>query len=159
MFAQIPYFKNYLVKALHATPELFHAALENLTDEEADRRPDPERFSLREAVAHLADFEPIFRGRMQRMVNEDNPTLPGVDEGQLVLDNDYAHSDVAEQAGLFAARRAETIVFLESLPAEAWERTGVRDGLGTMRVEDIALLLVVHDVYHLKQVNDYRNRS
>jgi uncharacterized damage-inducible protein DinB len=158
MFAQIPYLKNYLLQALAATPALLQDALEHLTDDDADRRPDAERFTIREATAHLADFEPIFRGRMQRMVAEDNPVLPGVDEGQLALDNDYAHANVTEQAQVFAQQRAETVAFLQALPTEAWHRSGLREGVGTMSVEAIAHLLVVHDVYHLKQVNDYRKR-
>ena len=159
MFAPYPYLKGYLLKALQATPELIASALQGISDAEADSRPDPDRFTLREAIAHIADFEPIFRGRMELIASTDTPTLENRDEEQMAIDRDYAHTDVAEQTQIFLAERAKTVALLQTLPLEFWSREGLREGVGTISLEDIAHLLVVHDVYHLKQIHDYRKSS
>ncbi len=159
MFAHHPYLKNYLLKALDATPDMIASALAGISNAAADLRPDPDRFTLREAIAHLADFEPIFRERMERIASQDTPLLENRDEEQMAIDNDYAHSNVAEQTQLFIAERAKTVAFLQTLSPELWEKQGKREAVGMISLEDIAHLLVVHDVYHLKQVQDYRKSS
>ncbi len=159
MFAPYPYLKNYLLKSLEATPELIASALQGISDAQADLRPDSERFTIREAIAHLADFEPVFRGRMERIAAEDIPVLENRDEDQMAKDHDYAHANVAEQSQLFISERAKTVAFLQTLPPELWSREGKREAVGLMTLEDIVHLLVVHDVYHLKQIHDYRKSS
>jgi hypothetical protein len=55
------------------------ADVERLTrglDEGAlSRRVDPEKWSLKELVAHLAIIQKLFRGRAERMLREDSPSL------------------------------------------------------------------------------------
>ena len=160
MFAHHPYLVGYLLKALDATPKLIADTLDDVTvDSALDRRPDPERFTIREAMAHLADFEPIFRGRMERMASEELPHLENRDEEQMAIDNDYAHADLAERVRIFTMERAKTVSFLTNLPADQWSREGIRENVGNITIEDIAHLLVVHDVYHLKQISDYTRLS
>ena len=155
MFAHSPYLVSYLLNALDATPLLIAEYFEGLSDAKADKRPDPKRFTMREVICHLADFEPIFRGRMERMASEELPKLENRDEGQIAIENDYAHADVEEQTGIYLRERAKTVAFLTQLPAEHWSREGVRENVGNVTIEDIAHLLVVHDIYHLKQLSDY----
>src|SRR5258705_4276683 len=90
-----PAVHKYLVVALGGMPDVAERLLKDLHTEDPrwDFRPDPARFTLREVVAHLADWEPIHRERIQRMLEEDNPMLPDVDETKTSVDNDYAHSD------------------------------------------------------------------
>ncbi|HEX8833513.1 MAG TPA: DinB family protein [Abditibacteriaceae bacterium] len=76
MLVEYPFTHNYLFVALRAAPDLFDYQLRELTALEADLRPDPERFTIREIMAHLADWEKIFHERMRRVCAEENPTLP-----------------------------------------------------------------------------------
>lgn len=155
MFAHYPYLVGYLLKALDATPELIANYVDGASETAVDFRFDPERFTIREVMCHLADFEPIFRGRMERIASEELPKLENRDEGQIAIDNDYAHADIEEQTGIYLSERAKTVAFLTTLPAEHWAREGVRENVGNVTIEDIAHLLVVHDIYHLKQLSDY----
>ena len=101
--------RNDLFNALEAAPALFDHLLRGLTEEEADQRPEPDRFAIREVIAHLADWEPVFLERLTRMRFEDHPTLPDCDEGQRAIERGYAQSDRHVQAPLFADRRREII--------------------------------------------------
>ena len=48
----------YLLLDLESAPEALARLLADVTDPAAwDRRPDPDRFTLREMVAHLADWK------------------------------------------------------------------------------------------------------
>ena len=101
--------RNDLFTALEAAPALFDHLLRGLTEEEADQRPDPDRFAIREVIAHLAGWEPIFLERLTQMRFKDHPTLPDYDEGQRAIEHGYAQSDWYAQAPLFADRRREII--------------------------------------------------
>src|SRR5690242_294612 len=103
MLAQ--YVRNYLIHGLRASPELIERLLGEATQEDFDRRPDPERFTIREVVAHLADWDPIWRMRLERIVKEDEPLLESIDEGELAVKNKYDQLDVHEQLARFQRER------------------------------------------------------
>lgn len=156
MLVEYAYTRDYLFTALEAAPAVLETLLRGLTDTEADRRPDPARFTLREILAHLADWDPVFLGRMRRMQLEDHPVLEGYDEGQWAIDHDYAHTDWREQARLFAERRAETVAFLRACTPADWPRTADRPEIGILTLEAQALLIPLHDAYHLRQIAEWR---
>jgi uncharacterized damage-inducible protein DinB len=151
---QPPYIKKYFLTALNTTPDLLEAFLKPVPadDPRWDRRPDPERFTLREIVAHLADWEPIFTSRMERTVNEDVPVIADIDEGQIALDHDYAHQD--PQAGLarFRTARAALAVFLSGLSDTDWSRVAIKEPHGQVTLERQAVQVLAHDSYHLGQI-------
>ena len=156
MLTEYPYARSYLFSALEAGPALFDTLLRGMTEPEADLRPDPDRFTIREVMAHLADWEPVFLERLTRMRSEDHPTLPGYDEGQWAIDHGYAQTDWRAQARLFADRRRETVALLRSCGSSDWARTADRPEIGVLTVEAQALLIPLHDTYHLRQVAEWR---
>lgn len=147
---------TYLSGALAGAPDVFDALLRGLTDAQADRRPDPDRFTIREALAHLADWEDVFRGRLLQTRVETDPVLQGYDEGQWARDRDYAHADWREQARLFRDRRAQTMELLRALSPEQWERLGNHTEAGPITLEGQAVLISAHDAYHQQQFAHWR---
>lgn len=151
-----PFARRYVLHALEAGPVLVEALTAGLTDAEADRRPDPERFTLREVLCHLADWEPIWLERVSRIARESNPQLPSIDEGQMAIANDYAHQDLATQIARYRAGRENLIAFLRALSPADWERSGIRDELGDVTIDDIATFVIGHDGYHYRQLVEFR---
>lgn len=153
-----PHVRRYVLNGLEAAPLLLETLAAGLTDDEADRRPDPERFTLREVLSHLADWEAIWRERITRIVQEDNPHLPDYDEGKFAVEGDYAHRDVAEQLATFRAGREALVAFLRGLEPADWERPGLREVVGPVTIDDLATMMVGHDGYHYRQLIEFRCR-
>lgn len=151
-----PYFFRYLLGALEAAPDLFDVAVAGMTDREADLRPDPQRFTLREALCHVADWENVFLERLVRIRDLDTPALQGYDEGQWAIDHDYAHQDWREQIRLIGERRPRIVSLLRALSPDDWERAGNHCEIGPITLETLATLIALHDTYHLRQIADYR---
>lgn len=151
------YVRHYLLHGLDAAPLTLAALLHAATDAKLDARPDPDRFTLREAVAHLADWEGVWKERMEAIVREDEPFLPSFDEGLWAVDHDYAHSDAQEQLQKFTEGRARLTAFLRPLPGEAWTRRGVRDEVGAVSLFEMVAMILGHDGYHARQIIEYRN--
>ena len=158
MLLSYPYAQSYLFSALEYAPALLAGALVGLTDAEADFRPDPARFSLREVVAHLADWDPVFSERLTRMQREDHPTLPGYDEGAWAIEHNYADSDWREQLALFTDRRRALMEQVRAFAPNDWARTGDRPEIGVLSIQDLTMLIPLHDLYHLRQVREWREK-
>ncbi|MCA1596932.1 MAG: DinB family protein [Chloroflexi bacterium] len=158
MLVEYAYFRRYLFTALESAPGLFTVLLDKLTGAEADRRPDPDRFTLREVMAHLADWELIFLQRMERVCTEDFPEIPGIDEGQRAIDQGYGSTDPLEQLELFRERREQTVQYLRDRSPEEWQRSGNRREIGVLTLESLATLLPLHDMYHLDQAAEWRKQ-
>jgi hypothetical protein len=146
---------RYLLHGLAATPIVIDRLLLAATPADYDRRPDPERFTLREVIAHLADWEPVWHQRLQRVRTEEQPMLPGYDESQWAIDHDYAHAAVPEQMARFREGRARLLAFLRDLSPEDWDRTGQHSQWGRVTLADLAVLVLGHDGYHLRQIADW----
>ena len=157
MLVESKYFKNYLIGELKGSPAVFARLLEGITEEEADRQPDPARFTIREVMAHLADWEPVFHERLRRTRDENEPTLAVIDEARLAIDHDYAHSDLKEQMRLFAERRAETVAMVRDFRPEQWQRMANRPNIGLMTMEAMVALIPLHDMYHIRQIIQWRS--
>jgi uncharacterized damage-inducible protein DinB len=152
-----PYAKKYFIEHGYAgMPTLLENALKGITDAELDARPDPDRFTMREVICHLADWEPVWLERITRIVAENTPTLPGYDEEQMVIDNDYAHQDANVQLARFRTGREAIVAFLLAREDTDWNRIGVREGVGEMTLLMLSAMVLGHDLYHLKQIQDYR---
>jgi uncharacterized damage-inducible protein DinB len=146
--------RKYLLAAIAGTPDVMEALLNSRpgSDPIWDRRPDPARFTLREVVAHLADWEEIFLDRMTRTREQDQPSLQGYDEGQVAIDHDYAHSDPHANLARFRAGRAAMVTVLRSISDTEWERIGRHTEIGPISLEAQAILVAGHDGYHTSQV-------
>jgi hypothetical protein len=150
-----PKTRDYLLHGLAGTPVVVASLLRDAAPSVWDRRPDPERFTLREVIAHLADWEGVWLERIERMATEDHPTLQGYDEGQWALDHDYAHADPQEQLNRFAAGRAALVERLRALPPEDWHRTGFHTEWDDVTIGALATLVLGHDGYHTRQIAEW----
>lgn len=150
--------RHYLLIDLESGPEVLARLLADVTDPDVyDRRPDPDRFTLREMLAHLADWEAVFLMRLTQTRDEENATLQGLDEGQVALDHDYAHSDPSECLARYQEGRVRIVAFLRALTPEQWKRVGIHTEVGPITMEDQAVLITAHDGYHRQQAVQWTN--
>ncbi|HEV2474526.1 MAG TPA: DinB family protein [Chthonomonadales bacterium] len=146
--------RSYLTTGLKGTPDVLDRLLAALSrdDPRWDFHPDPERFSLREVVAHLADWEPIHIMRIERIRDENEPDLPSIDENQLAAENDYAYQNAQESLARFRSGRSQLMHVVETLPEAAWGKFGIRQYVGRVSIDAMLALILGHDGYHTQQV-------
>ncbi len=149
--------RDYLVKALDGSPVVLAALIGDRSDDDPlwDSRPDPERFTLREALAHLADWEPIWLERMQKIETGVHPFLPSVDEGALAIENNYSASSPRASLARLSEGRATVVEHLKAVPDEAWDLTGDREFVGVLTLQQLAYYILAHDGYHLRQAAEW----
>lgn len=146
----------YLLIDLESAPEVLARLLADVTDPAVyDRRPDPDRFTLREMVAHLADWEKVFLQRLTQTRDEENATLQGLDEGQVAIENDYAHADPQECLARYSMGRSKIVAFLRELSPEQWSQSGTHTEVGPISLEGQVVLIAAHDGYHRQQLLEW----
>jgi hypothetical protein len=146
--------RNYVVSSLSGAPDVYEYLLRDLAADDTrwDFCPDPERFTLREIVAHVADYTEICVTRFRRTLQENEPHFPNWDQSQNAIDNDYAHSGTAESLSRLRESRAQMSEIVRDLPVAAWARLAHREGIGATTLEDQAVMVAAHDGYHLQQI-------
>ena len=145
----------YLFKGLELAPPALERIVSLVPESAFDSKNDPGRFSFREAVAHVADWESINLDRLHRGVEEPGCTVPGYDEGLLAVERNYQTWDPREQVRRFAEGREKVMAYLRGLSDEEWERVYYHAERGRQTVFEQAVTILGHDMYHLEQLTQY----
>jgi uncharacterized damage-inducible protein DinB len=148
---------HYLTNAFDHAPAALSALLDHLREDSSvwDTRPAQDRFSLREIVAHLADWDDIWRERFGRTLDEDAPLLLRPDLDQRATERGYATADGVDCLARLRESRAALTDFLRALPEDAWTRTAALDRMGEIPLHVLVALAVSHDSYHVRQVAEW----
>lgn len=148
-------YRRYILGALENNAIVLAHLLRDLPADSPrwDVRPDPERFTLREIVAHLADFDMVKRERFERMIREDVPELPNWDEEDTA--RHYVNRIPSHDIEHLLESRRTLAAWLEGLSDREWACTGIHPILGEFEVKEGVSLILGHDSYHLKQVAEW----
>jgi hypothetical protein len=117
-----------------------------------DRNDGDKGWTVLEVVCHLRDFDGFFRGRAQRILNEETPQFVRYDHEALAIEHNYNGQDLGMVLAELRDSRAKTVAFFEGLAPESWERAGVHPERGHFTMTDAALQVGMHDVTHLEQI-------
>ena len=150
-----PFIRRYALLALEGNVRVLEFLLRDLdaASPRWDARPDPERFTLREVVAHLREFDGVNMTRFERMLSEEKPALENWDEGEAALH--YSGLDPKQQIAQLQESRRAMLALLQSLALPQWQRTATRPMVGEFSVQDAVTLLLAHDAYHLEQAVEW----
>lgn len=150
--SNLPILMNpYLLPGLELSPVLLRRILERIPESEWDTPTEPDRFTFREAVAHLADWEPILRDeRLKTALNQPGGTFAVYDESDRAIEKQYSTQDPWEALAEFERERAKTVEFVRTIPREAYANRVIHPERGEMMLADVANMLIGHDLFHLE---------
>ena len=148
--------KDRLLCNLKSLPNELEDLLRELDEEILRWRPIPNKWSIKEIMCHLRDMERLaYLARYQKMLTEDNPLLPNVDQDRIAFETDYINQNAHEALKEFKRLRLETIQTLDRAPVETWSRSGTHSTDGSMTVEQLVVRQIKgNDLNHLVQMKD-----
>jgi uncharacterized damage-inducible protein DinB len=117
----------------------------------------PDRFTLTEMIAHLADFDEIFLDRMVIAHERPGSYVEGIDETQRAIEKHYSIRDLYHELDVFANRRRDTVDFLRGLNDEDYQHHFEHSERGRLTIQDQLNMLSGHDLYHIHQATQYLN--
>lgn len=136
--------------------EQLSAAVEGLSESQLNAVPVAGKWSVRQVVCHLADFEIVYADRMKRVLVEDNPTLRGGDPDQFAAGLAYDQRDVGEELLLIQNIRSSMTRILRTVDIEAFQRTGVHSDDGPLTLETLLERITGHIPHHVAFIQEKR---
>jgi uncharacterized damage-inducible protein DinB len=139
-----------LLQALASTATDLNYILKGVKGRDAD--PE-DGWSLNEVLTHLVYVEGRYLKRLQRIVAEDNPTVPAIQpEDTPLISETFQQEDTADLLLQFKECRAETITFLKTLSPGQWQRPAIHEHTGKTTLRFLVQLLIEHDIEHMNQI-------
>ena len=111
-------------------------------------RPDESTWSALEYSAHVRDVFRIFRGRLDLMLTEDAPDFADWDQDRTALEERYGEQDPAVVSEELVAAASALAEGFESVPADAWDRTGNRSDGSHFTVATLARYMIHDPIHH-----------
>ena len=145
-----------LIRGYCAGPQMLRAALAGMTAEQLDARPIPGKWSTKQVICHIADFEPVYVDRMKRVIAEHEPTLLSGDPDLFAARLAYDQRDVAVELDFIEAARKHMEPILRSLRPEDFLRQGNHSEAGPITLEKLLTNITNHIPHHVKFIDEKR---
>jgi len=131
-----------------AGPQKLCDVISGMTPEEIDSAPVPGKWSTRQVICHLADFEPVYADRIKHVIAEDEPTFTGGFHQQFAEHLAYDKRDTDEELTLIDVVRSQMTRILRTLPPEAFDRIGIHSVEGPMTLRMLLERITNHIPHH-----------
>ncbi|MBL4884039.1 MAG: DinB family protein [Planctomycetaceae bacterium] len=143
-----------LIKNYETGTSLLSHCIANMTDEQLDAQPIANRWSTREVVCHIADFEPINADRMKRVIAEDVPTFLGSDPDQFAAKLCYNTRDIANELRLIETVRIQMATIFKTLDESDFQRTGIHSRDGELTLKTLLERITGHIPHHVELIEE-----
>jgi len=135
-----------------AAPRKLAALIKGKTRKQLTRRPAPDKWSIAEIMAHLADAEVAIAWRLRQTLASNAVPLQAYDQDAWAKTFDYAHRDPRQSLAAYRSLREANLTLLKSVPRKLWENYGMHQERGQESVAHIVKLAAGHDLNHLRQI-------
>lgn len=142
-----------LLAILRATPAALDLLCRGLNPGIWTKRPQPQEWCQTEIICHLRDVEcEVNLPRLEMIVREPNPFLPGKDTDPWAEERKYIVQDGPNALQRFIFARVELLNQLDRLSEADWQRPARHSILGPTTLQEIVSIITRHDQLHLRQV-------
>ena len=116
------------------------------------KRPAPDKWSVAEILAHLADVEIVVGWRMRSILGAPGTPIQAFDQDAWVMAGHYAKRDPRKSIEQHRVVREANLALLKSLSPDQWKHYGQHAERGQESIERIVSMIAGHDVNHLRQI-------
>ena len=134
------------------TPKQLTALANSASADKLRTRPAPDKWSVAELLAHLAEAEVTAFWRYRQMLEHDGCPLPPYGQELWARLGDYGSRAPKDSLQLFCLLRTANLEMFERLTPQEWKRHGIHAERGEMTVRDLAVQIAGHDINHLAQI-------
>ena len=115
-------------------------------------RPVPDKWSVVEILAHLADVEMVTGWRLRSILAAPGTPIQAFDQDAWAAAGQYARRDPRKSLEQFRVLREANLALLKSLSPEQWKLFGMHAERGEESIERLTRMIAGHDINHLEQI-------
>ena len=146
------------MEVLASTPAAITRAIRGLTNGQLHKSPIKGKWSITEIISHLTDGEIVFAYRLRKILAEPGCKIDSYDQNKWASNLQYGNADYKKKLMLFSAVRKTNVEILQALSPKELKRFGMHDERGKENLENMILLYAGHDMNHIKQIEEIRDR-
>lgn len=140
------------IKLQSATNKKIARLIKGVPNARLRKRPTPDKWSVAEILAHLADVEIVIGCRMRSVLGDPGISIPAFDQDAWAVSGHYDKRDPGKSIELFRILREANLALLKSLTPEQWKQCGQHSERGKESVEFTVRMVAGHDVNHIHQI-------
>ena len=140
------------MKVQSATPKKLARLIQDIPPAKLRKRPAPEKWSVAEILAHLADVEIVIGWRMRSILGDPGTAVQAYDQNAWVIAGHYEKRDPRKSIELQRAVREANLALLKTLSPEQWKQFGQHAERGQESIERIVRMVAGHDINHIQQI-------
>jgi len=132
--------------------EVIDVLISGLSEEELKFRPIPEKWSVKENIAHLTCYQPRVISRTNQILMEDNPTFSAYIPEEDPKFSKFLSMSIVELLGHLKEKRTEIVNIISKLSNEQLKRTGSHSKFGEMNIIEWTEFFLLHEAHHLHTI-------
>jgi hypothetical protein len=140
------------IKVQSATNKKLTRLIKGVPNSKLRKRPAPEKWSVAEILAHLADVEIVIGWRMRSILGDPGTPVQAYDQNAWVTSGHYEKRDPGKSIELQRAVREANLALLKSLSPDQWRQFGQHAERGQESIEHIVRMVAGHDINHIRQI-------
>lgn len=145
-----------LYQELTNSTEMIRALLAGVSQEEAQFKPSPGRWSILEVVCHLYDEErEDFREHLDFILHRQHEEWHPISPFAWVKLRKYNQQNFKSMQRKFFNERTNSLAWLKTLKNADWDRT-YTSKFGSMKAGTMFASWVAHDNLHIRQLTELR---
>ena len=136
----------------HETHKKLQKLVKPLSKKQLTQRPEPDKWSIAEILAHLVDAELVGSWRYRSIIGNNGIPVQAFDQDAWAQKFDYAGRDAKESLETFRVLRENNLRMLKALPEDLWENYGMHSERGKESISHLVNMFAGHDLNHLAQI-------
>jgi uncharacterized damage-inducible protein DinB len=130
-----------------------------LSKAQLTRRPQPDKWSIAEILAHLVDAEIVGSWRMRVIIGSNGVPIQAFDQDVWAETFAYSRRDPKLSLEVFRVLRENNLRMLKELRKDLWENYGMHSERGKETIAHLVRMFAGHDLNHLRQVEKIAKES
>ena len=148
------------LEAADKSPDLIAAALRGLDEATLRNKPAPDKWSIREVLAHLADVEILYGYRMRQILADKAPTIAPIDSEDWARNLGYGEIPAEDSLTMYRVLRRANLRVLRRVTARDLDRGAYHPELDRQfTLAEIVQRIGQHGADHLRQIERLKKEA
>ena len=148
------------IESAEKDPKKIAAAVSGLPDGILRYKPSPEKWSILEMLAHLADMEILYAYRMRQIVADKNPTIAPINQDDWARNLGYMEEKAPELVAAFGLMRHHNLNLLRRVKVDDLDKGAFHPELNRkVTLAEMVGMLARHGPNHLEQIERIKQQA
>jgi hypothetical protein len=148
------------LEAAEKSPKQIAAAVSGLPEKTLRYKPAPNKWSILEILAHLADMEILYAYRIRQMLADKKPVIAPIDQDDWARNLGYMETPPAELVALYGLNRHHNLRLLRRLkPGDLDKGAFHPEYKKTVTVAEMVERMSGHGANHLEQIERLKKEA